>query len=137
MLLSSSWFDRRALVLTAATALATSSGCVDVSTSQVVPKSGPGLIAEGTLLTIAYDQGNGKVGGLTRLGQAEAVPGGHGSWNVDAKVKVTEAAAVITFQGATDPSPLVIPLSRVISVQLGDAGIKTVPGGSSSQASTR
>ena len=39
--------------------------------------------AEGVIFAVEYQQGTG-TGGFTRLNNSKAVPGGDGSWNVDA-----------------------------------------------------
>jgi hypothetical protein len=83
--------------------------------------------AEGLIFTVEYQQGNG-TGGFTRLNNAKAVPGGNGSWNVDAYGKPYRDFLVITFPDKKDgQGPEVIPTHRLLSVRFGDGGIKEVP----------
>ena len=81
--------------------------------------------AEGIILRVEYQQGSG-TGGFTRLNNSKAVPGGNGSWNVDAYGKLYRDFLVITFPGKQGTGPEVIPTHRLLSVQFGDGGIKEV-----------
>jgi hypothetical protein len=52
--------------------------------------------AEGIIYSVYYQQGTG-TGGYTRANNSQAVPGGNGSWNVDAYGKLYRDFLVITF----------------------------------------
>ena len=82
--------------------------------------------AERIIFAVEYQQGSG-TGGFTRLNNSKAVPGGNGSWNVDAYGKLYRDFLVITFPDKRDLGPEVIPTHRLLSVQFGDCGIKEVP----------
>ena len=83
--------------------------------------------AEGVIYVVEYQQGNG-TGGFTRLNNSKAVPGGNGSWNVNAYGKLYRDFLVITFPDKKDGlGPEVIPTHRLVSVQFGDGGIKEMP----------
>ena len=81
---------------------------------------------EGTLLSVEYLKDDGQTQGFTRLNHASAVPGGNGSWNVDAYGRLTSEFLFITRPQKKDLGPLVIPVSRIVSIQFGDGGIKKV-----------
>ncbi len=68
----------------------------------------------------------GRTEGFTRLNESRAVPGGNGSWNIDAHGRLTRDFLVITRPQRQDFGPLVIPAHRLVSVQFGDGGIKQV-----------
>lgn len=82
--------------------------------------------AEGVIFSVEYQQGTG-TGGFTRINTSKAVPGGNGSWNVDAYGKLYRDFLVITFPNKPDLGPEVIPTHRLLSVRFGDGGIKEVP----------
>ena len=84
------------------------------------------VVAEGVILSLEYKQGDDKPGGFTRMNLAAAVPGGDGSWNVDAYGRLTRDYLIITRLQRKDLEPEVIPASRIVSIQFGDGGIKTV-----------
>jgi hypothetical protein len=84
------------------------------------------LIAEGVIYSVQYDIGEGKTGGLTRVNTPKAVPGGNGSWNVDAYGKLFEDCLVLTQPASRSLGPKVIPIRRLLYVQFGDGGIKEV-----------
>ncbi len=98
-------------------------GCNQQSTN---PQSTePHVIAEGIIYYLEYKLGDGRTGGFTRLNNAKAVPGGNGSWNVDANGRLTQHYLVITYpQKALGPR--VIPAHRLVDIQFGDGGIKNV-----------
>lgn len=81
---------------------------------------------EGVIFSVEFQQGSG-TGGFTRLNNSKAVPGGNGSWNVDAYGKLYRDFLVISFPDKKDLGPQVIPLGRLLSVQFGDGGIKEMP----------
>jgi hypothetical protein len=85
-----------------------------------------GAVAEGVIFSVEYQMETGRTGGFTRLNEPKAVPGGNGSWNVDARGRLTPDFLVITRPQRTDLGPLVIPAHRLVSVQFGDGGIKQV-----------
>jgi len=88
------------------------------STSQVV--------AEGVIFSVEYAQESGRTGGFTRLNDASAVPGHNGSWNVDARGRLTREFLIITRPQRSDLGPLIIPAHRLVKVQFGDGGIPRV-----------
>ena len=82
---------------------------------------------EGVIYSVEYQYKNG-TGGFTRVNDSKAVPGGNGSWNVDAYGKLYLDFLVITRPDKSDgDGPEVIPTHRLISVHFGDGGIKTMP----------
>lgn len=83
-------------------------------------------VAEGVIFSVEYQVEGGRTGGFTRLNESKAVPGGNGSWNVDAYGRLTREFLVITRPQRSDSGPQVIPAHRLISVQFGDGGIKQV-----------
>lgn len=83
--------------------------------------------AEGVIFAVEYQQGKG-TGGFTRLNTSKAVPGGNGSWNVNAYGKLYRDFLVITFPDKKDgQGPEIIPTHRLVSVRFGDGGIKEMP----------
>ncbi len=83
-------------------------------------------VAEGVLFSVEYQMEGGRTGGFTRLNESKAVPGGNGSWNIDAYGRLTREFLVITRPQRSDLGPQVIPAHRLVSVQFGDGGIKQV-----------
>src|SRR5437660_1303767 len=79
--------------------------------------SGAETIQEGVIFSVEYDLGAGRTGGLTRRNHANAVPGGNGSWNVDARGRLTRDFLFITRVQQTNLGPMVIPVPRLISLQ--------------------
>ncbi|GDY19284.1 hypothetical protein LBMAG56_06290 [Verrucomicrobiota bacterium] len=91
------------------------------------PTDGGGeTVAEGVIWTVEYKLENGKTGGFTRINDSRAVPGGNGSWNVDAYGKLTRDYLIITHPQRKDAGVEVIPANRLVSIRFGDGGIKTV-----------
>jgi len=106
----------RASLLVVLLAVATlASGC------RKVPTSNP-VIAEGVLQTVSYQLGDGRIGGLTRLPYAQAVPGGNGSWKVNARGKLTKDFLIITYPDGGSVTCDVIPVHRLQRVQFCEAG---------------
>ena len=87
------------------------------------------VVAEGVVLSVVYQEADGKSVGMTRLNDSRAVPGQSGSWNIDAYARVTRDFIVITRPQRKDLGPLVIPISRLYSIQFGDGGIPKVDEG--------
>lgn len=83
-------------------------------------------VAEGVILSVEYELGDGQTGGFTRLNNSAAVPGKSGSWNVDAYGRLTREFLVITRLLRKDLGPKVIPAHRLVNVQFGDGGIQDV-----------
>ncbi len=50
------------------------------------------VVAEGVVYSVEYQTEGGRTGGFTRLNEPKAVPGGNGSWNVDAYGKLTRVS---------------------------------------------
>src|SRR4051794_23367485 len=69
-----------------------------------------GPIAKGVLYSVSYKDPDGKVHGFTRLNSAAAVPGGNGSWNVDAYGELTPDFLIVTRPQRPDLGPQVIPV---------------------------
>lgn len=83
-------------------------------------------VAEGVICDVEYQLPGGGTDGFTRLNDNRAVPGGSGSWNIDAYGRLTREYLIITRPQDPDLGALVIPASRLVSVQFGDAGIREV-----------
>lgn len=83
-------------------------------------------IAEGVLFSVEYRLEDGRTGGFTRPNMAAAVPGGNGSWNVDARGRLTRDYLLVTYPQKADLGPRAIPAHRLLDVQFGDGGIKEV-----------
>lgn len=83
-------------------------------------------VAEGIIDCVEYQNGHGGTEGFTRGNDSRAVPGGNGSWNVDAYGRLTPQYLIITRPQRPDLGPLVIPASRLLSIQFGDGGIARV-----------
>ncbi len=83
-------------------------------------------VAEGVILYVEYQKEGGGVQGFSRVNHPSAVPGGNGSWNVDAYGKLTGDYLIITRPQRQDLGPKIIPADRLISIQFGDGGIKQV-----------
>jgi len=86
----------------------------------------PQTIAKGTIFRVEYRLENGKTGGFTRLNIVEAVPGGNGTWNVDAYGVLTRDFLIITYPQQKEFGPRVIPTHRLVDIQFGDGGIKKI-----------
>lgn len=83
-------------------------------------------VAQGTILFVEYRKGDDTTGGFTRINHPDAVPAGNGSWNVDAVGHLTRDFLIVTRPQRPDLGPLVIPTNRLIEVQFGDGGIRSV-----------
>ncbi len=83
-------------------------------------------VAEGVIYYVEYQMEGGRTGGFTRLNESKAVPGGNGSWNIDARGRLTREFLIVTRPQRKDMGPLVIPVHRLVSVPFGDGGIKQV-----------
>lgn len=90
------------------------------------PSSYSDTVAQGVIFSVEYQMGSGRTGGFTRLNESKAVPGGNGSWNIDAHGRLTREFLLITRPQRPDLGPLAIPVHRLVSVQFGDGGIKQV-----------
>lgn len=84
------------------------------------------IVAEGVIYSLEYQMEGGRTGGLTRVNNSKAVPGGNGAWNIDAYGKLTRDFLIITRPQLRDSGPELIPVSRLVRVQFGDGGIKDV-----------
>jgi hypothetical protein len=76
-------------------------------------------VVEGVLYRVFYQLEGGRTGGLTRENNSKLIPGGSGSWNVDAYGRLYPNYLVITYSNSEEPGPLVIPVHRLIEVQFG------------------
>ena len=83
-------------------------------------------VAEGVIFSVEYKVKNGKTRGFTRLNISQAVPGGNGSFNIDAYGRLTRDFLIITRPQQKELGPQVIPTHRLVSIQFGDGGIKTI-----------
>lgn len=81
-------------------------------------------VAEGVIYYVEYKLEDGRTGGFTRLNDSRSVPGGNGSWNVDAYGRLTPEYLIITRAQHKDLGVRVIPAHRLIEIQFGDGGIK-------------
>ncbi len=91
--------------------------------------SGP-VIASGTLYSVTYDLGGGKVGGLTRGSSIDT--GVNGEWNLDLHATLTKDALIVQrlkrYDGGKKPvydaaNPQIIPYDRIYEVRFGERGI--------------
>ena len=83
-------------------------------------------IAEGVIYYVEYEMEGGRTGGFTRCNSNKAVPGGNGSWNIDAYGRLTRDYLIITRPQIQNLGPRVIPSHRLLDVQFGDGGIKNI-----------
>lgn len=122
---------RTMLWMAVAGVLSTAPGCgTHVNAFNSTPKEAKDSVVEGTLFSVSYDLGGGRVGGLSRGATPETVPGGNGSWNVDARAVLTDRFLIITDRShSQELGPLVIPVERLYSVQFGDGGVQFTPKG--------
>ncbi len=88
--------------------------------------SGNQTVAEGVIWTVEYRLENGKTGGFTRINDSRSVPGGNGSWNVDAYGRLTRDYLIISHPQRKGAGVEVIPANRLVSIRFGDGGIETV-----------
>jgi len=95
----------------------------------VVGCSHSDTVAEGVIFCVQYEQAGGKTEGYTRMNESRGVPGGNGSWNLDMHGRLNHDFPIITRPQHPDQGPQVIPVSRLVSVQFGDGGIKVVDEG--------
>lgn len=94
------------------------SGCTrDSSTTEMT---------EGVILSVEYRMEDGHTGGFTRVNDAKAVPGGNGSWNIDARGRLTSDFLFVTRPQRRDLGTEIIPVHRLVSVRFGDGGIQKV-----------
>ncbi len=89
------------------------------------------FIASGTLYSVRYDLGGGKVGGMTRS-RALRHDGAVAETSVDMRATLTRDALLVhrllRYEGGNKPvyeteHPHVIPFDRIYEVQFGDRGI--------------
>jgi len=83
-------------------------------------------LAEGVIYSVEYLLPNGGTEGFTRLNNSRAIPGGSGSWNVDAYGRLTHDFLIITRPQQAESGSEFIPVSRLVSVRFGDGGIPQV-----------
>ncbi|MHC1768559.1 MAG: hypothetical protein AB9869_30490 [Verrucomicrobiia bacterium] len=83
-------------------------------------------VAEGVLYSVEYQLEGGRTGGFTRLNNSKAVPGGNGSWNIDAYGRLTPEFLIITRPQHKELGQQIIPVHRLVNVQFGDGGIAQV-----------
>lgn len=88
-------------------------------------------VAEGVIYSVEYQLPGGGTDGFTRLNDNRGVPGGSGSWNIDAYGRLTPEFLIITRPQHPDLAQEVIPVSHLVSIQFGDGGIREVNEGKS------
>jgi hypothetical protein len=114
-----------------ATVTARAPAAVDTALAPAAYTGFPGpLIVEGVIYELSLRAPPGaqtQVEGFTRLNNQAAVPGGSGSWNVDAYGRLYRDYLIITYPTQRSLGPQVIPANRIISIQFGDGGIRPVP----------
>ncbi len=88
----------------------------------VVGCSRSDTVAEGVIYSVTLQGGDS----FTRVNDPKCVPGGSGSWNVDAYGRLTHDFLIITKPHEAGFGAQVIPASRVINIQFGDGGITEV-----------
>jgi hypothetical protein len=86
-------------------------------------------VAEGVIWSVEFQKPGGGTEGITRMNGSFAVPGGNGSWNVDAYGRLTREFLIITFPQHPEMGPEVVPVSRLVNIKFGDGGIKQVTEG--------
>lgn len=101
-------------------------GLIGVATGCGRPEPESETVAEGVIYYVEYSIEDGKSGGFTRLNSSRAVPGGNGSWNIDAYGRLTRDYLIITRPQSKDLGVRVIPAHRLLDIQFGDGGIKEV-----------
>jgi hypothetical protein len=77
-------------------------------------------LMEGPIHSLGYEQDNGKLGGFTRVDNAQAVPGGNGSWNERRHGKLYRDYIVVTKPGEKGWGALIIPASRIRSLHFSE-----------------
>jgi hypothetical protein len=88
-------------------------------------------VAEGVIYYAEFQTPGGGKEGFTRLNNSKAVPGGNGSWNVDAYGRLTRQFLFITRPQHPELGEQAVPVWRLLDVQFGDGGIKEVKEGES------
>ncbi len=86
-------------------------------------------LAEGVIWLAEFRTEDGRTEGFTRMNEPKLVPGGNGSWNVDAYGRLTRDFLFVTRPQQKDLGQEVIPTGRLIRIQFGDGGIKQVDEG--------
>lgn len=83
-------------------------------------------VREGVLFSVEYLLENGQTAGFTRINNSQAVPGGNGSWNMDAYGRLTREFLIISRPQRSDLDDLIIPVHRLVKIQFGKGGIEVV-----------
>jgi hypothetical protein len=112
--------------LAALTILPAFTGCAPARVGTDATTDATGTVAEGVIFSVTYLSKEGRTSGFTRLNEQKAVPADEGSWNVDARGRLTRDYLFITRPQHPELGPEVIPASRVLHIQFGDGGIKQV-----------
>lgn len=84
------------------------------------------IVAEGIIWSVEYILEKGGTGGFTRLNNPAGVPGGNGSWNVDAYGRLTRDYLIITYPQKRGLGQHIIPERRLVEIQFGHGGIEAV-----------
>ena len=90
----------------------------DAKGQLVLPMERP--IMEGPIHSLGYEQDNGKLGGFTRVDNAQAVPGGNGSWNERRHGRLYRDYIVVTKPGEKGWGALIIPAGRIRSLHFAE-----------------
>ena len=90
------------------------------------PNRSSETVVEGIIFSVEYQMEGGRTGGFTRLNNSKAVPGGTGSWNIDAYGRLTHEFLIITRPQRKDLGSQAIPVHRLVNIQFGDGGIQQV-----------
>jgi len=83
-------------------------------------------IAEGVIYSAEFEATGSHTEGFTRLNDSSAVPGGNGSWNVDAYGRLTHEFLIITRPQRKNLGPQLVPTRRLLAIQFGDGGITNI-----------
>ncbi len=97
-----------------------------LSLTGIVGCSRSDSVADGVVYSMEYQMPGSGTYGFTRMNDSRCVPGGNGSWNVDAYGRLTREYLIITYPQNPHMGPLIIPASRLVSIQFGDGGIAQV-----------
>jgi hypothetical protein len=92
--------------------------------SDAKPDAKSDTVTEGAIWSLEYLGGDGRPTGLTRVNDPKAIPGGNGSWNVDAYGRLTRDFLFITRPDQREYLLEVIPVARLVRVTFSSDGTK-------------
>lgn len=93
-------------------------------TTAAKPEAKSDTVTEGEILAVEYLGGDGHSTGLTRINDPKAIPGGNGSWNVDAYGRLTRDFLFLTRPHQPGYTLEVIPVARLVNVTFSSDGTK-------------